>query len=110
MSYYRRLVQDYGKILPLHDLLKKIPHWTPDHTLAFDKLKAAMSTCPVLALPNFSKPFVMETDACGTSIDVVLMQCSRPLAYFSKCLEQRTVARSVYQKEVIAILEALEKW
>lgn len=110
-GYYRRFVKDYGKICrPLHDLLKKNGfHWTQEHTSAFNQLKQIMTSCPVLALPDFSKAFVLETDACGTGIGAVLMQGGRPLAYLSKSLGPKAAAQSVYEKEALAILEALKK-
>jgi hypothetical protein len=64
-GYYRRFIQNYGLIyMPLHDLLKKDNfHWGPEHTAAFTALKQKMTTTPVLALPNFTLPFILETDA-----------------------------------------------
>lgn len=111
-GYYRRFVKDYGKICrPLHELLKKNSfHWSAEHTVAFNKLKEIMTTCPVLALPDFSKPFVLEADACGSGIGVVLMQAGRPIAYLNKSLGPKATAQSTYEKEALAILEALKKW
>jgi hypothetical protein len=63
-----------------------------------------------LALPNFSQPFVLEADACDTSIGAVLMQEGRPLSFFSKSLGKRAVEMSTYDKEAMAIIEALKKW
>lgn len=110
--YYRRFVKGYGTICrPLHDLLKKNSYqWGVEQQKAFDNLKEVMTSCPVLALPNFNQPFVLETDACGTRIGVVLMQEGRPIAYFSKSLGKKAASSSTYEKEAIAILEALKKW
>jgi hypothetical protein len=100
-GYYRRFVKDYGKICrPLHDLLKKKAFkWTNEHTTVFDRLKQVMTTCPVLGLPNFSQPFILESDACGTGIGAVLMQSGKPLAYFSKCLGPKAAAQSIYMRK-----------
>lgn len=69
-----------------------------------------MSTPPVLALPDFSEPFVLEVDASGFAIGAVIMQKGRPIAFFSKTLGPKTAALSTYEKEAIAILEALRRW
>jgi hypothetical protein len=76
IGYYRRFVQNYGLIyIPLHDLLMKDSfNWGPNHTLAFNTLKTKMSTAHVLALPNFSLPFILETDTSDSGLGAVLMQ------------------------------------
>lgn len=111
-GYYRRFVKNYGQIArPLHELLKKDSfHWSAEQEAAFAQLKQVLTTCPVLALPDFSQPFVLETDACGTGIGAVLMQKGKPIAYYSKCLSPTAAAQSIYEKEALAILEALKKW
>jgi hypothetical protein len=111
-GYYRRFIPRYAIICqPLYAALKKNAFtWGPEQQAAFDKLKMVMSHPPLLALPDFTLPFTLETDACATGLGAVLMQNSRPLAYFSKCLGPATSAKSVYEKEALSILEALKKW
>jgi hypothetical protein len=75
-SYYRKFVNNYGKIVaPLTALLKmNYFTWTPIAAQDFQTLKMAMCTTLVLALPDFTNTFVLECDASGKGIGVVLMQ------------------------------------
>jgi hypothetical protein len=81
-GYYRKFVRNFGLIArPLTNSLKKntLFLWLPEHYESFQMLKQALCTTPVLALPNFDKPFHVETDACGKGIGAVLMQDGHPL-------------------------------
>lgn len=73
-------------------------------------LKEALATAPVLALPNYTAPFVIETDACDVGIGVVLSQKGHPLAFVSRALGPKNRGLSVYEKEYMAILLAVQQW
>ena len=111
-GYYRKFIKNYGIICrPLTDLLKKDAFkWNEETDLAFMELKAAMVNPPVLALPNFSLPFIIETDASSYGIGAVLMQQGHPLAFISKTLLPKQKQLSVYDKELLAIVFAVIHW
>lgn len=69
-----------------------------------------MSTTPVLALPDFTQQFQVETDACADGIGVALMQKGQPIAYLSKALGEKHKNLSIYEKEFLALIMAVEKW
>ena len=77
---------------------------------AFNTLKKAVSKAPVLALPNFDIPFVVETDASGTGAGAVLSQNGHPIAFFSKEFCPKLRASSTYIREHVAITTAVKKW
>eukprot|EP00253_Pinus_taeda_P032526 PITA_32526 len=111
-GYYRKFAKNYGKIAaPLTTLLKKDAFsWTPEATKAFENLKEAMCQAPVLATPNFTKTFIVECDASGNGIGVVLMQDERPIAFESRPIKGKYLHKTIYEKEMLAILHALKKW
>lgn len=112
-GYYRKFVRNFGIMArPLNDLLKKnsLFVWTPIAEAAFQALNQALMEAPVLALPNFSKPFMVETDASATGIGAVLMQDAHPIAYLSKALAPRNLGLSAYEKECLALLLAIDHW
>ncbi|KAL0540685.1 hypothetical protein IC582_020695 [Cucumis melo] len=111
-GYYRRFVRNYGTIVaPLTQLLKKGGfNWTEETTLAFDRLKSAMMSLPVLALLDFTKQFEIEADASGYGIGVVLVQDKRPVAYYSHTLALRDRGRPVYERELMAVVLAVQRW
>lgn len=112
-GYYRKFVKNFGQISrPLTDLLKK-DHpfkWTEQTEQAFRTLQQALMSAPVLAIPDFSKPFVVETDASDGGIGVVLSQEGHPISYLSRALGPKNRGLSTYEKEFMAILLAVDHW
>ena len=84
--------------------------WTSAEEEAFQALKSALCQSPVLALPNFAKPFTIETDASDSGVGAVLMQDGHPLAFFSKALGPKSRGLSTYEKEFMAILLVVQTW
>ena len=112
-GYYRKFVKDFGLISkPLTSLVKKgvIFLWTPTHEEAFQALKQALTSAPVLAMPDFQKPFVIETDASDKGIGAVLHQENHPIAYVSRALGPKNQGLSTYEKECLSILLAIDRW
>jgi len=96
---------------PLTNLLKKDAfQWTQFANEAFHKLKVALASQPVLALPNFALPFELEADASSTGIGAVLKQDKHPIAYFSKKLSPSMQNQSAYTCEFFGITEAGAKF
>lgn len=78
--------------------------------VTFDDLKKAMTSVPVLTLPNFTLTFEVTTYASATTLGAVLSQSGHPIAFFSKKLGPRMQLASVYDREMFAIMEAVKKW
>jgi hypothetical protein len=78
-------------------------------TTGICRLKEVMSTCPVLALLDFTQPFVLECDASGEDIGVVLMQNRHPMVFESRKLKDTERLYSIYDKEMLIIMHVLAK-
>jgi hypothetical protein len=111
-GFYRRFVRYYASIAaPLTDLLRSTKFsWNQEAEKAFTTLKNKMITTPVLILPDFTKSFVVETDASAIAIGAILSQEGHPIAFFSKKMCSRMQAASVYVREMFAITESVKKW
>lgn len=84
-GYYRKFIKRYAWMSkPLTQLLKKGNFtWSEDAQFAFEKLRSALNSTPVLALLDFSQTFIIEADASQGGIGAVLMQEQHPIAYLS---------------------------
>ncbi|XP_020406471.1 uncharacterized protein, partial [Zea mays] len=112
-GFYRRFVRDFSTIAsPLNELTKKGVEfkWGNSQEDAFQELKKRLTEAPVLILPDFTKTFEVECDASGIGIGGVLMQQGKPIAYFSEKLGGAQLNYSVYDKELYALVRALETW
>jgi hypothetical protein len=76
----------------------------------FENMKEVTSTCIALALPDFTQPFVLECDASRKGIGAVLMQGGHPIVFESRKIREPEILYSIYDKEMIAIMHALNKF
>src|SRR5437773_2823677 len=117
-NFYRRFIQGYSAVVsPMTQLLRKeVPwSWGPDQTAAFGALKTAFTTAPVLAYYDYNKRTVVETDASNWASGGVLSQADadgklRPVAFFSAKHSAPECNYEIYDKELLAIVKALEEW
>ena len=116
-GFYRRFIKDYAKIAaPLTDLLKKDSKysWEEEQQKAFQKLKSALTSAPILVLPDFTKPFTLVTDASGIGIGSALMQkCPetnkyRVIAYHSRKLNKAEKNYGITEQEALAVIDSLK--
>ena len=112
-SFYRRFIKGFSGIArPLTDLTRKerVFSWGRQEEKAFNRLKEALSTSPVLQMPNFDKEFVVNTDASGDAIGAVLQQDFgnglQPIAYESRKLTDVERRFSAYERELLAVVHA----
>ena len=120
VGFYRRFIPRFSAIAsPLTDLTKKgcpnkIKDWSHECEAAFELLKQSVTNAPVLALPNFDKQFILQTDASANGIGSVLLQGDisdrSPVAYASKKLGNAQRNYSVIERECFAIVWAVEKF
>ena len=112
-SFYRRFVRDFSTMAaPLTEISKKNVafKWEEKQEHAFTTLKEKLMHAPILALPNLDKSFEIECDAYGVGIRVVLMQEGHPIAYFSEKMNGVVLNHSTCDKELYALLRALQTW
>ncbi|KIN99403.1 hypothetical protein M404DRAFT_30463 [Pisolithus tinctorius Marx 270] len=102
---------------PLNDLTRKDQLWTwgSREQQAFDALKLAFTTAPVLAFPDQDREFCLETDASDFATGAVLsVKCEddlwRPVAFYSHSMSPPERNYQVFDKEMLAIIRALETW
>ena len=139
-NYFRRFIQHYARIAaPLTDLLRDItpadnrqsvrykrgnlsdsvvsqlresfaPLWTDKCQTAFESLKRALQTAPVMCSPDYSQPFTVVCDACAVSIGGILLQAGHPVAYFSRKLKSAELRYSASDREMLAVVACLREW
>lgn len=111
---YHRFVRNYGKICePFNELLKEITSYGMKMlkmlSISSNKLWPH-SSAPVLAMPDFSKEFVIECDEFGAGARSCSLQGGRPIAYASKALSHRNLGLSTNEKELLPVVFAISRW
>lgn len=116
-AYYSRFIKNYSELTaPLNNLKKKgVPFvWSPEQQSAFEKLKSALTTSPILMMPNFDLPFVLHTDASRDSIGAVLSQRHNgtllPVAYASRPTNIHERNYSAFELEALSVTYFLNKF
>ena len=114
-SFYRRFVPGFAQIAsPLHELTRKgiTFKWSEACQTAFDQLKRKLVEAPVLAYPDFNKPFTLETDASIQGVGAILSQRQKdtklhPVAYASRALSVQEKRYAITELETLAVIWAM---
>ncbi len=111
-SYYRRFIKGFAVIAkPLHRLTERnVPFkWTAESQAAFEELRQKLVTAPVLGVPDFSREFIIDTDASDVGIGAVLSQAQddgteKVISYASRVLSKPERRYCVTRKELLAVV------
>ncbi|KAK1649540.1 hypothetical protein QYE76_067345 [Lolium multiflorum] len=112
-GYYRRFVEGFSSIArPMTQRLKKDKKfdWTDKCEESFQKLKARLTTAPILIMPDITKPFDVYCDASKIGLGCVLMQGGKVISYMSKQLKQHEQNYPTHDLELTAVVLALKVW
>jgi len=117
-NFYRCFIRDYSKIMtPLSSLTRKEKgwKWSDKQQEAFETLKKAMITEPILQHFDSEIPVTIETDASDYRIGAICSQpyergILHPVAYYSRKLKDPEHNYDVHDKELLGIIDALRKW
>ena len=116
-NFYRNFIADFATTArPLWDLTKKTREWRWEtrEREAFEKLKDDLTSQPVLTLPNCDDPFRVEADASDYATGAVLSQKHddiwKPVAFLSKALSQPERNYEIHDRELLAVIRALDEW
>ncbi|KAA3477934.1 Retrovirus-related Pol polyprotein from transposon 17.6 [Gossypium australe] len=99
-----------SQVRSFHDLASFYRRFVPNFSNIAAPLTDCLTNTPLLCLPDFNKTFEVECDASGIGIGAVLMQDGRLIAYFSEKLNGATLNYPTYDKEMYALIRALETW
>jgi hypothetical protein len=114
-NFYRCFIHHFADIAcPLHTLTGNIPfEWKEECQASFNKLKTLLTSKPILAIPNCHDKFQLETDASQYDMGAVLMQNQdnkwKPIGYTSKAFDATQRNYNIYDRELLAIMLALEQ-
>ncbi|CAG9568732.1 unnamed protein product [Danaus chrysippus] len=116
-SWYRRFIPDFAKVAePLTRLTKKDAEWSwnKEQTFAFETLRTLLTTTPVLAQADETKPYIIKTDASNFAIGAVLVQGEgeneHPVEYASRLLNKSERNYSTTEREALAVVWAVNKF
>uniref|UniRef100_A0A0W0GDN4 Reverse transcriptase domain-containing protein n=1 Tax=Moniliophthora roreri TaxID=221103 RepID=A0A0W0GDN4_MONRR len=117
-NFYRKFIGKYAELArPLHDLTKKNTkfEWTKLQDIAFNVLKAKFLQRPILQMPDDDKPFIIEADASKWATGAVLKQQGsdgelHPCGYISHAFTPTERNYEIYDRELLAITNALKAW
>jgi hypothetical protein len=112
-GYYRRFIPSFSKIAkPITELLKKGNKyvWSEACDEAFKHLKKLLTTSPILAQPDTTKPFDVYCDAFGTGLGGVLMQEGQVMSYSSRQLRRDEEHYPTHDLELAAVVMSLRTW
>ncbi len=111
-TFYQRSIKDFSSIAaPLTDCLKQQSlQWTSQTEASFAALKTALTTAPILQVPDFDKVFELDTNASILGIGGVLSQEGKAITFFSEKLNGAKLNYCTYDLEFYAIVQAIKHW
>jgi hypothetical protein len=111
-GYYQKFIRDFSLIVALLTCLLCLDSfaWDKEAEDAFQALKRALTTGPVLQMPDFDKLFIVDCDASRVGFGAVLHQGVGPVAFFSRPFAARHLKLAAYERELIGPVQAVRHW